>query len=201
MAKLYINTPFLPVLAAWTSKPDKPYEPFDKDGKPNRPSYKVKLDITEDQLAAFTAKIRELIGDHTFPKTRNPKLGYSKAESDGKITLVPASAYKPMIFDMRKNKIQDPIYDEETGLYTNWKNDLRLGAGSIVSCACTLNLYDKGVSLQLNAIQVKKLVEWQSKGGASAFDVGEGYTADGDVPLASDEEEGDTDNGGSALDI
>ena len=186
MSKLYINTPFLKVIYACTSRPDKPFEEGAKA------LYKVILD-PEDKLEAFIAEIKALIPDHKF-KTKAPKIGFSKSE-EGVITIRPSSAYKPTIFDMKGKKIQAPIFDKTTGEYTNWKDDVRLGSGSIVRCNCLLNPHDKGVGLQLSAIQVKTLVEWESTGGGSPF----GEAAPEESPFS--ETQADEANGASALDI
>ena len=188
MSKLYINTPFLKVIFAATSRPDKPFEEGAKA------LYKVILEAPERELEEFIAQIKALIPEHKF-KTKNPKIGFSKSE-DGVITIRPSSAYKPTIFDMKNKKLQAPTFDKETGEYTNWKDDLRLGSGSIVRVSCLLNPHDKGVGLQMNAIQVKELVEWESKGGGSPF----GGEAPGEeTPFAeTDSSEAD---GTSALDI
>lgn len=186
--KLYINTPFLKVLFAATSRPDKPFE----EGA--RALYKVILEVDDETLNKFVEEIKELIPDHKF-KIKNPKIGFSKSE-EGVITIRPSSAYKPTIFDMKGKKLQGPIFDKETGEYTNWKDDLRLGSGSIVRANCLLNPHDKGVGLQLNAIQVKELVEWESKGGSSPF----GPPEQDETPFGIETDSSGAD-GSSALDI
>ena len=189
MSKLYINTPFLKVLFAYTSKPDTPYEEGAKA------LYKVILDVNDEQLKAFVAEIQALIPDHKF-KGKSPKIGFSKSD-EGVITIRPSSAYKPTIFDMKGKKIQAPTFDKATGEYTNWKDDVRLGSGSIVRCNCLLNPHEKGVGLQLNAIQVKELVEWESKGGGSPF----GDSAPEDSPFTAVAPDLSETDGASALDI
>ena len=192
MSKLYINTPFLKVLYACTSKPDKPFEEGAKA------LYKVILDAPARELEAFIEEIKVLIPEHKF-KTKSPKIGFSKSE-EGVITIRPSSAYKPTIFDIKGKKIQAPIFDKATGEYTNWKDDVRLGKDSIVRCNCLLNPHDKGVGLQLTAIQVKTLVEWESTGGGSPF----GEAAPEETPFESDQAQSaylEVVDGASALDI
>ena len=192
MSKLYINTPFLKVLAAHTNRPDKPFKPGSKS------LYKVILEAPARELDAFIAEIKALIPDHKF-SIKKPKIGFSKSE-EGVITIRPSSMYKPTIFDMKGKKIQAPIFDKATGKYTNWKDDVRLGAGSIVRCNCLLNPHDEGVGLQLTAIQVKELVEWESKGGGSPF----GEAAPEETPFESDQAQSaylEGVDGASALDI
>jgi hypothetical protein len=197
--KLYIFTPFMKVIYAATSRPDKPYE---KDGKP---MFKVIMDPTPEDVKNLQDTIKKLIGNYEF-KARVPKLGISKAEADGKITVRPVSLFKPVIFDMKNQPLQKPVWDEDAEEYTNWKDDLRLGSGSVVRCYCELNPYEKGVSLRLLAIQVKELVEWESKGGhgGSPFEAGEGYSKDNGSPFedGANEYQKDEDNSyQSALDI
>lgn len=179
MAKQYILTPFAPVVAAYTSKPDKPY---DDNGEP---MYKIRLDPTPEDLAAFRAEMAKIAAGHTF-KAKAPKLGVSISQSDGKVTLLPSSKFKPLIFDCQNNKLDDP----------------KIGAGTIARAYCQLNVHDKGIGLQLVQVQVKKLVEWQGSGGdgKSAFGETDGEPVGTGSAFGGDE---DTSNGGggSALDI
>lgn len=210
MAKLYITTPFMKVISAYTIWPDKPYTEFNQAGKKNEPQYKIVFDPTPDDLVKIEADIREKIGPMTF-KVKKPKLGVSISKSDGIKTVRPASKYKPVIFDMKNGKLQDPKFNEADGTYAKDMNEPKIAAGTVARAFCQLNPYEEGVSLQLISIQVKTLVEWEGKGGGSSpFEEGEGYTSENDSPFNGEDNTGSdnskTDAGndeatGSALDI
>ena len=183
-----ITTPFLKVVWAYTSKPDRPIE----EGK--APQYKVNLAIDKAELDKFVAEIKDKLSDYKFT-SKKLKWGYSERETG--FELSPHSNFKPTIFDMKNQKIQTPVFDKETEEYTNWKDDVKLGAGSVVRAYCELFPYKKGVnegvSLRLLSLQVKELVEWERRGGSSPFGASE--EPDEDTPFGTE------DNGASALDI
>jgi len=179
MAKIYLTTPFLEVKWSALNKPAKPLD----EGK--EPKYSIRFNVDDDTIKAHVAAVKKLVGDVKFPKTKVPAWGIAKSE-EGVITILATSKYKPAIFDMKNNKLEDP----------------KVGNGTIARAACELYIHEKGVSLTVNSIQIKKLVEYEGQSGKSPFDTGEGYEAEGGSPFStSDEAEGDSDNGGSALDI
>lgn len=180
MAKTYIFTPFCPVIAAYTTTPDKP---FKKKG----PLYKVRLDPTAEQIKQFQDEIQKLTAGFAFT-IKKPKLGVSVADDGGKVTFLAESKYKPMIFDMALNKLEDP----------------KIGAGTVARLYCEVGPYEEGVALRLCQIQIKSLIEWTSGGGGgtAAFEAGEGFTAEsGSAFGASESEASGTQSGGNALDI
>ena len=181
MAKQYIFTPFATVVAAYTTNPDKPY---DEGGTP---MYKIRLDPSPADLAEFRRAMEEHARGASF-KVKAPKLGVSVSQSDGKVTLLPSSKFKPAIFDMKLNKLEDP----------------KIGAGTIARAYCQLNFHDKGIGLQLVQIQIKTLVEWEGSGAGdrAAFSAGDGFVAEtGSAFGATEQEPTGTRSTADALDI
>ena len=177
MTKHYIFTPFAPVLWASLLVP-KAYSEADKE------KYEIKLGATPEQIKQFVEDIKKMIGPVPF-KVKSPVIGISVSKA-GEVTIKAASLYKPAIFDMKNNKLEDP----------------KVGNESIARAYCELNVHDKGVGLRLLQVQIKELKEYESRTiGASAFDEGEGY--EGKASAFGDATEGDEpdSSGGSALDI
>ena len=88
-----------------------------------------------------------------------------------------------------------PTYDMENN--DIWREDNYVANGSIVRISWSYEFYDtagnKGVSLYLDAVQVKDLKEWMGKSAEEhGFNKGEGYTKNDEVEKVFD------DNGGTA---
>lgn len=180
MSKRNIITPFGTVVAAYTDRPDKPYE----DGAPEL--YKVRLSVDEKEVEAFKKRIMDIVKEegHSFDaKVKKPKIGVSVSE-EGVVTILGSSKYKPTIYDAKKNQLDNP----------------RIGKGTVARLFCNLNMHKKGVGLQLIQVQIKKLVEWESSSPkGAAFDETDGYEAP--EGSAFDDEDGEPGGGGDALDI
>jgi hypothetical protein len=173
----------MPVIWASTAKPSKPYKEFNDKGEPNKPMYELQLDPTPEQVEVWVEKVKAAAGDFIF-KTKKPKFGISIAEDeDETVTIRAKSQYKPVVVDAKNNPLLDP----------------KIGVGSIVRAMVILNIYDKGVALTLQKIQIKKLVEFVAASG-SGFDETDGYEAPEELRGFADAEEG-TDSGSSPLDL
>jgi hypothetical protein len=180
--KIFMTTDFMPVIWAATNKAAKPYKEFNDKGEPNKPMFELKLGPTDEQVEAWVAKVKEAAGNFSF-KTKKPKWGISVAEDeDETVTLHAKSQYKPTVVDAKNNPLLDP----------------KIGKGSIVRAMVILNIYDKGVALTLQKIQIKKLVEYEASSGTD-FDETDGYEAPEEQRGFPDAEEGT--NGSSPLDL
>ena len=72
-------------------------------------------------------------------------------------------------------------YDSQGNVINRSKNFI--ANGSIVSVAWSFGYYDGGVSLYLEAVQIKHLIEWQGKDFEDlGFEKVEGYVSGDDVP-------------------
>lgn len=140
------------------------------DGK-----YKTFLELTEPQLARVEADLKKAMSKMTF-KVKNPKVPI-KELNDGRKVLVFKSKFIPNVYDARNVQLVDkwnPPSKERLAA-------LSIGPGSIIRVGANFFAYDKGLSLQLESVQVIDL-----KGGAgseSPFEETEGWSAE-------DEDEG-----------
>jgi hypothetical protein len=136
---------------------------------------------------------------HTFYKNAADKKAKQNDEGRG-FTL--KSKYRPAVFDSRKKKLPDgvkigggSIIRVASAIFP-WKKDERVkvkGADGVVTVEET-TVY--GVSLYLNDVQVRKLVEFQAQGDGSAFD-----DDNGGFEYEGNTDAGDQFDGGSATDL
>ena len=156
--------------------------------------YKTELELSVTGLTTVKAQIKEAMKSMSF-KVKDPRLPF-KVGKDGIERLVAKSKFLPTIFDAKKNK----ILDGKTATVAE-AEELNIGGGSIIRIGGTLFPYDKGVSLQLNTVQLITLVAGQ--GGprsADGFDEEDGYEAPTKNPQDADDSEG-ADEDTDALDI
>lgn len=179
MAKLYITTPFGVAKYPKLDKKDT-YQ-----GKET--SFNCTLLLDAASFAKFKEEFDAKIEGERF-SVKKPKLPFKRGEDEeeGLFLLKASSNYKPSVFDSKKQELPA---------------DVKVGGGSEVRMSCEISIYKdrSGISLRLNAVQVKKLVEYQGGGSASAFDeVEDGFVADTTAADSFDNTEAD---GDSALDI
>lgn len=96
-----------------------------------------------------------------MPKLKDPKLPF-KVDEDGNYIFKAKSEYQPTLIDARGKTLEKV------------PASLRVRGGSTIRIAGAVNVYDKGVSLWLNQVQIIDLAA-----GESAFDAVEGgFSAD-----------------------
>lgn len=118
---------------------------FRKDGESQ---YILSLVPNDEQIEKWERDVRIAVGDPTF-RTSRPKYGISIRESDGRVFIRATTKFQPEVYDANGNKMATIP---------------NIGKGSVVRMMVSLTTYDKGVSLTLHSIQVKKLVEWEGSG-------------------------------------
>lgn len=89
-------------------------------------------------------------------KIKDPKLPF-KADEDGNYIFKAKSEYQPVLIDARGVQLKAV------------PSSLRIRGGSTIRIAGAVNVYDKGVSLWLNQVQIIELAE-----GTSAFEADDG---------------------------
>lgn len=139
--------------------------------------YDSRLVVDAGEAKAFIKLVNDAAADAGID---SPKLPYKLME-DGTVEIKAKSTYKPAIFDAHNKKVD------------KLPEGTRVAGGSTIRMAGTLNIYDKGVSLWLNQVQVLELVDGQGK---SMFEPTEGFSRD---ELDDDEDTGsfgDTASGG-----
>lgn len=157
----------------------------DSKGKYADNKYKTKLVFPiNDSTMQMVASIKEAATQ--LGKTAKQYLPIEVDEDAGEIVLTTKSAYAPAIFDGKGNAAKG----------------VQIGGGSVLRVMGNITPFDKGVTLQLNQVQIKELNGF----GTCAFDqVEDGYEFDpSDVSLpASSMDAADTGtaSNGAALDI
>lgn len=86
------------------------------------------------------------IAKEELPKLKDPKLPY-KIDDEGNVEFKAKSEYQPALIDARGKKLEKV------------PAGLRIRGGSVIRIAGAVNVYDKGVSLWLNQVQIIELVE------------------------------------------
>jgi len=160
MAKEIMYTPFAPCMWAFLQEPK-----VDPDGDyPD--AYQISIVLGHDTHADLLKQIGALhkaaggtviVGEKGHPikhhKTKNEDGTYSKVPNMYEVRFKTKAEYAPLgitTLDMAKN-----VIFREKNFVAN---------GSVVSVAWSFSNYNnkgnKGVSLFLNAVQIKKLIEW-----------------------------------------
>lgn len=162
----------------------------DTKGKFADNKYKTKLVFKIDDPAALAAveAIKEAATEIHGKKGQNLYMPFVIDEDEGEITITAKSAYAPAVFDAKGNAAKG----------------VQVGGGSVIRLMGNLVEFDKGISLQLNQVQIKELNGF----GKCAFDeVEDGYefdASDASFSTGSTGTDSDSDDGsdnGSALDI
>lgn len=134
--------------------------------------YDTQIILSKEDAAPLMAQFKALAKEKGL---KDPKLPF-KIEEDGNVVFKAKSEYQPAIIDARGKKMEKV------------PAGLRIRGGSTIRIAGAVNVYDKGVSLWLNQVQILELVSDQS-----AFEADEGGSfsaddfADEDSAFAGDD--------------
>ena len=169
----------------------------DTKGKYADNKYKVKLvlPIGSDEAQALVQQIKDAAVSIHGPKGLDMHMPFVEDEEAGETVFTFKTQYAPGVFDSRGNNAMG----------------VRVGGGSVIRLMGNLVEFDKGITAQMNQVQIKSL----SNSGTCAFGaVDDGYEVDpSDVRSNTsggfagrdaddgDTGEGSTANGRSALDI
>jgi len=118
--------------------------------------YKTELELSSADLEKVRAEIKSKMKGMKF-KVSQPKMPI-KTGKDGIERLIAKSKFLPTIIDARKVKLFDANAARTDPDEFKKIGDLWIGGGSRIKIGCTLYNYEKGVSLQLNIVQIIELV-------------------------------------------
>lgn len=107
--------------------------------------YDTQLILTKEAAAPLIEQLTKLAKEE-LPKLKDPKLPY-KIDEDGNVIVKAKSEYQPVLIDARGKKMEKV------------PAGLRIRGGSVLRIAGAVNVYDKGISLWLNQVQILELVE------------------------------------------
>lgn len=172
----------LPIGTAVYPKITKP----DTKGQYADNKYKTDLELTPKDLAQVQADVATMV-KRDF-KGKNPRLPFVEKE-DGLILVRAKSKFLPLIIDAKKKVLFNSRTDDPSVI-----EQLYIGGGSRIRIGVTPYIYDKGLSFQLDTVQIIELAE----GALDGFDVvDDGYEPEGDEAST----EGFETEGESGLDI
>lgn len=106
--------------------------------------YDTRIILTKEAAAPLVEQLMAVAKEH-FPKLKDPKMPF-KEDDDGNVVFKAKSEYQPLLIDARGKEIKKV------------PSDLRIRGGSVIRIAGAVNVYDKGVSLWLNQVQILELV-------------------------------------------
>lgn len=123
--------------------------------------YDTRIIIKKEDAAPLVEQLNAIVKEE-MPKLKDPKLPF-KVDEDGNYVFKAKSEYQPVLIDARGKKLEKV------------PAGLRIRGGSTIRIAGAVNVYDKGVSLWLNQVQIINLVSDEV-----AFDADEqgGFSAD-----------------------
>lgn len=107
--------------------------------------YDTQIILTKEAAAPLMEQLKALAKEE-FPPKADPKMPW-KIDDEGNVIFKAKSEYQPVIVDARGKKMEKV------------PAGLRIKGGSTIRIAGTVNLYDKGLSLFLNQVQILELVE------------------------------------------
>ena len=107
--------------------------------------YDTKIIITPEAAAPLVEQLKKLAKEE-IPKLKDPKMPF-KVDEDGNYVFTAKSEYQPALIDARGKKME------------RVPSGLRIRGGSTIRIAGAVNVYDKGLSLWLNQVQIIELVE------------------------------------------
>lgn len=107
--------------------------------------YDTQIILKKEDAAGLIEQLKA-IAKEEFPAKFIPKLPY-KEDEDGNVVFKAKSEYQPALIDARGKKIEKA------------PSGLRIRGGSVIRIAGAVNVYDKGLSLWLNQVQILELVE------------------------------------------
>lgn len=140
--------------------------------------YDTRIIISKADAAPLVEQLKALAKEN-FPPKMDPKMPF-KVDDDGNYVFKAKSAYQPLLIDARGKEIKKV------------PSSLRIRGGSTIRIAGAVNVYDKGISLWLNQVQILELVtnapafEADAEGSFSADDldddVNDTVSSDEDAP-------------------
>jgi hypothetical protein len=107
--------------------------------------YDTQLILTKEDAAPLIQQLKALAKEE-LPKLKDPKMPF-KTDDDGNIIIKAKSEYQPLLIDARGKTLEKV------------PKGLRIRGGSTLRLYGTVNVYDKGISLWLNQVQIIDLVE------------------------------------------
>ena len=107
--------------------------------------YDTQLVLSKEAAAPLIQQIKD-IAKEEFPAKFQAKVPY-KEDDEGNVVFKAKSEYQPAIIDSRGKKIE------------KLPAGLRIRGGSVIRIAGAYNVYDKGISMWLNQVQILELVE------------------------------------------
>lgn len=163
-------------------------------GKPTG-KYTLKLILTGDALKAVQTQVEEFLLETYGPK--KAKLAASPFKLTKPKDGEEAQTYIKFSTNCKTKDGDDrtvPLFDSKGNAV---KRKVSLGSGSVIKVNGTMTSFDEkpGVAFYLDAVQILKLVEYQSSGGFEADEEGEfegdEFDADDTAEDATDEETAD----------
>jgi len=158
----------------------------DTEGTYATNKYTTRLELAPKDFAKVKAQLKAIAAEFEWDGIKNPKLPI-KADKDGNECQIYAkSNFLPLVIDAKKH----PLFDPRNPPSLDRLKQLAVRGGSKIKIGCNVFQYDKGISLQLETVQVI-----ERAGGASleGFDEEEGYDAFNEA-----ESEGFGEEGGEA---
>jgi len=175
-----------------------------------RDSFKITLLLNGRQkeqaelLKEITKLHKDAGGTQKTGERGHPVKYHATKEIDGdevKWVQVP-DVFAVTFKSLSANRDHIPTYDMQNN--DVWRENNYVANDSIVRVSWSYEFYDtagnKGVSLYLDAVQVKELKEWMGKSADEyGFDKGEGYVKNDDVEKVFDDDGGTTKEPGDDL--
>ena len=149
----------------------------------NATKYKITVTVSGKDAIAAKKDLDALMASHKY-KTKEPNKPYAE-DDEGNLLIKFSSKFMPTVVDAKEKK----IFDQKTKVEK--LKDIRIGSGSTVRAAGEPFFYDKGLSLQLQSVQLIELVEW---GDGSGFGEADGYSHEDAEEAADEDNDGDVDN-------
>jgi hypothetical protein len=107
--------------------------------------YDTQIILSKEDAAPLIKQFKDILSSE-MPKLKDPKMPF-KVDDDGNVIFKAKSEYQPAIIDARGKKMEKV------------PSGLRIRGGSVIRIAGAVNVYDKGLSLWLNQVQIIELAE------------------------------------------
>src|SRR5574337_37986 len=141
----------------------------DTEGKYATNKYTTRLELDSAGLAKVNAQFKTLLKQFTWD-VKNPKLPFKLDKEGNPTKLYASSKFLPLVIDAKKHI----IVDKDNPPSAEKLAELAVRGGSKIKIGCNVFQYDKGLSLQLETVQVIERIGGSSLAG---FDEEEGYDA------------------------
>jgi hypothetical protein len=147
----------------------------DTEGEYATQKYGTRLNLKSEDVALVKAQLERIAEGETF-SVKEPKMPWKKDREGNLTQLYASSQYLPTVLSARKVKLIDgrkaDDYSEE------FLKAQAIPGGSVIKLACNVFNYKKGLSLQLEAVQIIKLREdnfegFEDEGDGEAFEAAE----------------------------